>query len=123
MTDNFEIVYDEETGYWTEREKSYMTIEIPTKGDYELLMEKIDFYDKNHDRIEQVKKTAVKEFAEKLKQAICDNTYPYFDKNGKPVNIWNTDGFDKINELLKEYERGSILQEQPTKEEQKQNGR
>ena len=48
---------------------------------------------------------AVKEFAEKLKQAICDNTYPYFDKNGKPVNIWNTDGFDKIDELLKEYEK------------------
>lgn len=46
---------------------------------------------------------AVKEFAEKLKQAICDNTYPYFDKNGKPVNIWNTDGFDKIDELLKQY--------------------
>ena len=48
-------------------------------------------------------KNVVKEFAEKLKQAICDNTYPYFDKNGKPVNIWNTDGFDKIDELLKEY--------------------
>ena len=47
---------------------------------------------------------ARKEFAEKLKQAICDNTYPYFDKNGKPVNIWNTDGFDKIDELLREYE-------------------
>lgn len=46
---------------------------------------------------------AVKEFAEKLKQAICDNTYPYFDKDGKPVNIWNTDGFDKIDELLKQY--------------------
>ena len=30
-------------------------------------------------------KNVVKEFAEKLKQAICDNTYPYFDKNGKPV--------------------------------------
>lgn len=47
---------------------------------------------------------AIKGFAEKLKQSICDNTYPYFDKNGKPVNIWNTDGFDKIDELLKEYE-------------------
>ena len=46
---------------------------------------------------------AVKEFAEKLKQAICDNPYPYFDKACKPVNIWNTDGFDKIDELLKKY--------------------
>lgn len=50
-------------------------------------------------------KVVVKDFAEKLKQVICDNTYPYFDKNGKPVNIWNTDGFDKIDELLKEYEK------------------
>ena len=49
-------------------------------------------------------KVVVKEFAEKLKQAISDNTYPYFDKNGKPVNIFNTDGFNKIDELLKEYE-------------------
>ena len=47
----------------------------------------------------------LKQFAEKVKQAICDNTYPYFDKNGKPVNIWNTDGFDRIDELLKEYEK------------------
>ena len=55
--------------------------------------------------LEIEKKNVVKEFAEKLKQAICDNTYPYFDKNGKPVNIWNTDGFDKIDELLKEHEK------------------
>lgn len=48
-------------------------------------------------------KDVVKDFAEKLKQAICDNTYPDFDKDGKPVIIWNTDGFDKIDELLKEY--------------------
>lgn len=48
-------------------------------------------------------KQAVKEFVEKLEQAICDNTYPYFDKNGKPVNIWKTDGFDKIEELLKDF--------------------
>lgn len=54
---------------------------------------------------EKARENAVKEFAEKLKQAICDNTYPYFDKNGKPVNIWNTDGFDNIDELLKEYEK------------------
>lgn len=45
----------------------------------------------------------LKEFAKKIKQTICDNTYPYFDKDGKPCSIWNTDGFDKIDELLKEY--------------------
>ena len=54
---------------------------------------------------EEVRKETAKEFAEKVKQAIVDNTYPYFDKNGKPVNIWNTDGFDRIDELLKEYEK------------------
>ena len=52
--------------------------------------------------LKQYKAQAVKEFAEKVEQAIVDNTYPYFDKNGKPVNIWNTEGFDKIDELLKE---------------------
>lgn len=55
--------------------------------------------------IERLKAETVKEFAEKVEQAICDNTYPYFDKDGKPVNIWNTDGFDKIDELLKGYEK------------------
>ena len=63
------------------------------------------YYDEMLNKIKQAKIKAVKDFAEKLKQAICDNTYPYFDKNRKPVNIWNTDGFDKIDELLKEYEK------------------
>ena len=48
------------------------------------------------------KETAEK-FAEKVDQAIVDNTYPYFDKDGKPVNIWKaTTGFDKIDEIAKE---------------------
>ena len=63
------------------------------------------YYDEMPNKVKQAEIEAVKEFAEKLKQAISDNTYPYFDKNGKPVNIWNTDGFDKIDELLKEYEK------------------
>ena len=62
------------------------------------------YFDEMPNKIKQAKIKSVKEFAEKLKQAICDNTYPYFDKNGKPVNIWNTDGYDRIDELLKEYE-------------------
>lgn len=38
-----------------------------------------------------------------VEQAICDNTYPSFDKKGKPVNIWNAVvGFDKIDEICKE---------------------
>ena len=97
MTDNFEIVYDEETGCWTEKEKSYMTIEIPTKDDYESLMRKIDFYDKNHDRIEQVKKTAVKEFAEKLKARITKFIWRH--------NIPECNFNDIVSDLLKEYEK------------------
>ena len=62
----------------------------------------------NNERLDKCKEQSVKEFVNKLKQAICDNTYPYFDKNGKPVNIWNTDGFDKIDELLKGYIDGEV---------------
>lgn len=61
-------------------------------------------YNAGYRKENEVRKETAKEFSEKVKQAIVDNTYPYFDKNGKPVNIWNTDGFDKIDELLKEYE-------------------
>lgn len=43
---------------------------------------------------------AIRLFAEKLKQAICDHTYPDFDKAGKPVNVWKaTTGYDVIDEL------------------------
>ena len=44
--------------------------------------------------------SAIRLFAEKLKQAICDHTYPDFDKAGKPVNVWKaTTGYDVIDEL------------------------
>ena len=108
MTDNFEIVYDEETGCWTKMEKSYMTIEIPTKGDYESLMEKIDFYDKNHDRIEQVKKTAVKEFAEKVKDYLEYKLVDEFGDMAVDVQYLtiDIDEFeDYVDELLREYEK------------------
>ena len=53
--------------------------------------------------IEEFKAKIIKDTAEKLKQAIVDNTYPYFDKDGKAVNIWKaTTGFDSIDEILKE---------------------
>ena len=41
-----------------------------------------------------------------VKQAICENTYPGFDKNGKPVIIWNTDGYDRLDEICKEIIKG-----------------
>ena len=44
----------------------------------------------------------VKNFAERVVQTICDNTYPDFDKNGKPVNIWKArEGYKAIEELAK----------------------
>ena len=40
--------------------------------------------------------------ADKVKNAICQNTYPYFDKDGKAVNIWNAKtGYDAIDDVLK----------------------
>lgn len=54
--------------------------------------------------IKKVRKETAEKFAEKVEQAIVDNTYPYFDKDGKPVNIWKaTTGFDKIDEIVKEF--------------------
>lgn len=37
-----------------------------------------------------------------ISQMIADNTYPYFNKDGKPVNIWNPDGYRMIEQRLKE---------------------
>ncbi len=43
-----------------------------------------------------------KDAAEKITQAIVDNTYPYFDKDGKPVNIWKAkEGYNSIDEIAK----------------------
>lgn len=36
-----------------------------------------------------------------INDLIVENTYPGFDKEGKPVCIWNTDGYKKIENLLK----------------------
>ena len=45
----------------------------------------------------------VREMQERLKQAICDNTYPDFNKDGKPVNVWNAKtGYDLIDEVAEE---------------------
>ena len=31
-----------------------------------------------------------------ISDLIVENTYPGFDKNGKPVSIWNADGYKKM---------------------------
>lgn len=57
--------------------------------------------------IKNSRKETAEKFAEKVSQAIVDNTYPYFDKNGKPVNIWRAIvGYDKIDEICKEIVEG-----------------
>ena len=44
-----------------------------------------------------------RKMADRLKQSVCDNTYPDFNKNGKPINVWKaTTGYDLIDEIAKE---------------------
>ena len=58
---------------------------------------------------DNARKETAEKFAEMVSQAIVDNTYPYFDKDGKPVNIWKAVvGFDTIDEIAKEITEGNI---------------
>ena len=125
MKDSFDIVYNKELGCWEEKKEPYTTIEIATEKDFELLKQKLQFYDKNYDETENYKKEikklkeqlaeykkpidkfikdrevqAVKKFAEELKKrSYCDNDF----MDGK----WHRYVFvDEIDELLKEYESG-----------------
>lgn len=46
----------------------------------------------------------VDEIIEAVKQIICENTYPSFDKNGKPVNVWKArEGYDALDALKEKY--------------------
>lgn len=45
---------------------------------------------------------AIKEFVEDVKNLIIKNTYPTFDKEGKPISAWNADGYKIIDKLVKE---------------------
>ena len=57
--------------------------------------------------LDNAKADTVRKMQERVKQAICDNTYPDFDKNGKPVNIWKaTTGYDAIDQIAKEMLEG-----------------
>lgn len=56
-----------------------------------------------YDRFEkEIRDKAIEEFAEKVKDLIVEHTYPYFDKEGKSVSIWNADGYKQIDNLVKE---------------------
>lgn len=45
----------------------------------------------------------VKNLINQLPQAICDNTAPDFNKDGKPVNVWKAkNGYDAVFALIKQ---------------------
>lgn len=66
----------------------------------ELVDKRFDDFASEYDY--NLKSEAIKEFAEFVKNAICENTYPSFDKDGKPVSVWNADGYKVIDDLVKE---------------------
>ena len=54
-------------------------------------------------RLAKVPATDVVEVAKKIKQIICDHCYPNFNKDGKPINVWNsTNGYKAIDNFVKE---------------------
>ena len=57
---------------------------------------------------ETIKAEACKECIEAVKDIICANTYPDFDKNGKAVNIWSAYAYRDLDNLLKEMESGKV---------------
>lgn len=58
-------------------------------------------------QLKTAKSEAVKEFAEQVQQTICENTHPDFNREGKPVNVWNAkDGYRAIDDLLKKWGEG-----------------
>ena len=59
------------------------------------------------DEVTKAKADTVRKMQERLKQAICDNTYPDFNGEGKPINVWKaTTGYDLIDQIAKELLEG-----------------
>ena len=59
--------------------------------------------DKGVDLDDKVKADTVRKMQKRFAQAICDNTYPDFDKAGKPINVWKaTTGYDVLDQIAKE---------------------
>ena len=53
---------------------------------------------------ESGKKEVAREIFEEIEKIILDNTYPDFNREHKPVNIWKaTTGYDAFYELKKKY--------------------
>lgn len=77
-----------------EREKRVEAVYADFMQDYKIMRDELnECYDENG---------RLREALRSIPQAICDNTYPDFDKAGKPVNVWKArEGYDKIDEIIK----------------------
>ncbi len=52
-----------------------------------------------------MKAEVAREVLDRVTDAIVQNTYPSFDKDGKPINVWKTaSGYRAIDALRKEME-------------------
>ena len=79
---------------------------LPEKSGVFTVMENAVVYTKSTEDYElflsKMFKTANEALIEKVNSIICENTYPDFDKDGKPVNIWKAEtGYAVIDNLLK----------------------
>lgn len=53
---------------------------------------------------EKARQEVAREIFDNVEKIILENTYPYFDKDGKPCNIWKAkSGYDALAELKKKY--------------------
>lgn len=43
-----DLIYDEKTGTWGAKKEPFITIEVQTEEDYELLKKAIKFYNEHH---------------------------------------------------------------------------
>lgn len=54
------------------------------------------------DQTKKEEQGIIQAFAKQIEELICTNTYPTFDKDGKPILAWNTDGYQQLQTLVKE---------------------
>ena len=90
----------------THKETAYNELyELTTEEIKDLYAERDRLTEENERLIAELAKAckALDEMRDRLKQAVCDNTYPDFNREGKPVNIWKaTTGYDLIDQIAKE---------------------
>ena len=61
------------------------------------------------DKVFKVRLEVAREIFEEIEEIILDNTYPDFNREHKPVNIWKaTTGYDAFYELKKKYTEENV---------------